>query len=188
MDPFLPYGSRQSNDLLHERAMGKRGLARWVLGAHALIGGGHPFTRDAQLLKALEDRLHRSLWIPEELCPPDANKPPSHPLQHGLTRHVLGELLPCMVPVTVTFNGYAGLGAAYDQVNPVGTNLPLSSNGVAPSDQASHHLPLELGLRPPLLLFQGAKGGRGVEGIFDEASSEIAGLQVHGRIKRMDDP
>src|SRR5262245_58044861 len=80
---------------------------------------------DAEAFEAAPDRLQGALRIHEELAAADALEFPSHPLEHRLARHRLGNPVERKVAIAVAFDGEAALRAQHHQVDAVLADPPV---------------------------------------------------------------
>src|SRR5437660_1757117 len=77
------------------------------------------FRADLQLAQSCEQGFHRLLGVQEELAAAHADEAPAEPLEDGLPRHVLAQLLLRRRLVTVALDGQAATSTLDHQIDGV---------------------------------------------------------------------
>src|SRR2546423_3155698 len=103
---------------------------------HHLRARAPAFGPDLQLAQAGEHGLHRLVGIDEELAAAHAHEAPAEPLENGLPRHVLAELLDGCRLVAVALDRQAAPSALDDQIDGVVTDPPVRQDARTGLEQA----------------------------------------------------
>src|SRR5438309_1420649 len=99
--------------------------SRWTPYAVAALGA------DLRLAQSRENGCHRFVRVQEELAAAHADEAPAEPLEDGLPRHVLAQLLLRRRLVTVALDGQAATSALDDQIDRVVPDPPVRQHAIA---------------------------------------------------------
>lgn len=141
-----------------------------------------------QLLEALEKGAYRRLLVPEIFAPSDSNKGPPQSLQNGLAVHVGLELLRRMELLSVALDGEPPSRALDHEIDSEAPDLPLRCHPVTGSNQTLEDLLLENGVETTASRFHTLPHCAWICAVLEETPAEIARLQIHRGVQRMNDP
>src|SRR5438270_12427352 len=110
---------------------------------HHLRARAAAFGPDLQLAQAGEHGLHRLVGIDEELAAAHAHEAPAEPLENGLPRHVLAELLDGCRLVALALDRQAAPSGLDDQLAGVVADPPVWQDSITGLEQAVVDLVLQ---------------------------------------------